>query len=233
MTRVTPAVLVNRLWRRLQPSRSDLVVLAVASLFLALITFDVVAGGLLTYFDEAVRQALPSSTEAPTWTRAVGLLGNIGVGGAVVLVVALVVMHTTWRWWPGVLAMGQLGAASLVVVALKYAVARPGPSPEVPPDGYPGFYPSGHTATATVSVGIVVFLLSSWRGPVSQARRRGLYAGGTAGLLVGASTVLGGFHWMSDVVASLAIAAAVLVVGFGMAESYVTGHHRRSGSDSR
>jgi membrane-associated phospholipid phosphatase len=78
---------------------------------------------------------------------------------------------------------------------------------------------------------VVVFLVSTWRSPVATARRRGLVAGAIAGVVVGASTVLGGFHWMTDVLGGLAVAAPVLVVGFGMAESYLAGPRRRRTSD--
>jgi membrane-associated phospholipid phosphatase len=80
-----------------------------------------------------------------------------------------------------------------------------------------------------VAIGVVTFLLSflvarrRGLGAVRRARRRGLAAGAVGGVVVGISTVLGGFHWVTDVAASLAIAAAVLVAGFGLAESHVAG----------
>lgn len=225
------AVATRRVWRRLRPARRDLVVVAVAAVVLVLVTADVVAGGLLTYADDAIRHALPSSDDAPGWTRVVGLAGNVGVGGAAVLVVSIVTMHARLTWWPGVLAAGVLATTSILVLGVKYLVGRDGHSQDAAPDGYPGFYPSGHTATAAVAVGIIVFLLSSGRSTVSTARRLGLSAAAAAGLVVGASTVLGGFHWMSDAVGSLAIAAGVLVAGFGMAESYLAGPRRRTASD--
>lgn len=218
---------VGRAWSRVRPPRRDLVFLAVCTVALVLITADVVAGGLLTHLDERVADRFPSSDDAPTWVHVVGWLGNVGVGGAAVLVVALVTMHTRLVWWPGVLAIAVFGGSELVVLALKYAVARDGPSDDAGVDGYPGFYPSGHTAVAVVAIAVVVFLLSTWRRPVGVARRQGLVAGGVAGLVVGASTVSGGFHWVSDVLASLVIAAAFLVVGFGMTETYLRGPPRR------
>jgi undecaprenyl-diphosphatase len=223
---------VNRL------SRADLAVVAVCAVVLVLVTADVVAGGLLTKLDEAISDPMPSSDDAPTWTRVVGLLGNLGVGGVAVVAASIATMHATLRWWPGVMAIGQLVATEVVVLVLKVAVGREGPSPEAAPDGYPGFYPSGHTATSVVSIGVVTFLLTFLlarrRGPgaVRQARRRGLAAGAVGGVVVGISTVLGGFHWVTDVVASLAIAAAVLVAGFGLAESHVAGADRRTTAGS-
>jgi membrane-associated phospholipid phosphatase len=220
-------------WNRVRPPRRDLLVLLGCTVVLALITVDVLAGGLLTDLDRAVADRLPSSDDAPTWTHVAGVLGNTGVGGATVLVAALVTMHTRLVWWPGVLALALFGGSGLVVVALKYAVGRDGPSEDAAPDGYPGFYPSGHTATAVIAVGIVVFLLSTWRHRVAVACRHALVAGAGVGLVVGASTVLGGFHWVTDVLASLVIATAFLVVGFGMAETLLSGPGRRTGTGRR
>jgi membrane-associated phospholipid phosphatase len=221
----------------IRPPRGDLVVAGVCAVVVVLVTADVLAGGLLAYLDEAISDQQPSSEEAPTWTHVVGVLGNAGVGGAAVVAAAIATMHALLRWWPGVMTFGQLVGSGLVVLALKYAVGREGPTPDVAPDGYPGYYPSGHTATATVAIAVVVFLLSTLvsRGPgsVSRARRRGLLAGAVGGIVVGASTVLGGFHWLSDVISALAIAAAFLVVGFGMAETYVTGPRPRRRTTSR
>ena len=220
--------LVQHVWGRVRPPRQDLLVLAVSVVVLVLLTADVVAGGLLTYVDEAISGALPSSDDAPAWTGVVGLAGNVGVGATVVVLLAIVTMHARMRWWPGVMAFTQLAVTGVVVGGLKYAVGRDGPSQDAAPDGYPGFFPSGHTATAVVSVGIVVFLLSTWRSPVATARRRGLVAGGVAGVVVGASTVIGGYHWMTDSLAGLAVAAPVLVVGFGMTEAYLAGPRPRT-----
>jgi membrane-associated phospholipid phosphatase len=209
-------------WRvRPRLARNEVVVLVLAGVLLALITADVMSGGLLAYLDENVRDATMPSDGAPTWTRVVGILGNVGVAGTTTLVVAIVTMQVTWRWWPGVLVAGQLAATGLVVVGLKYLVGRPAPGGgiDVPAEDYPGYFPSGHTATAAVCVGAVVYLLSTWRGgSLARARRRGLVAGAVAGVVVAVSTVLGGFHWFSDAAAGLVIGAAVLVAGFGMAE---------------
>lgn len=223
---------VAEAWQRARPSRRDLVFALACTVALALITADVLAGGLLTDLDHAVADRLPSSDDAPTWTHVVGVLGNPGVGGAAVLVVAIATMHARLRWWPGTLTLGVFGGSALVVVVLKYAVGRDGPSDDVGPDGYPGYFPSGHTAVAVVAVGLIVFLISTGRRPVALARRNGLVAGSLAGLVVGASTVLGGFHWVSDVLASLAIAAAFLVMGFGMVETYLVRPGRHTGSSA-
>ncbi len=208
----------GRRWARL--ATQDLVVAGLAVVVLALVTADVMAGGLLTSLDETTRNATFPSGGSPEWTHAVGLLGNVGVGSTAALVAALVTMHARQLWWPGVLVVSQLAVTGMLVVGLKYLVARPGPA-TTSLDGYPGFYPSGHTATAMVSVGALAFVLSDWRGSSTRrARGWGLVSGSAAGVLVAASTVFGGFHWLSDALASLALGVGVLVVGFSVVQHW-------------
>ena len=109
----------------IRPPRGDLVAAAVCGVVVVPVTADVLAGGLLTRLDEAISDRLPSSDDAPTWTHVVGLLGNAGVGGAAVRAAAIATMHALLRWWPGVMAFGQLVGSGLVVLALKYAIDAP------------------------------------------------------------------------------------------------------------
>jgi len=205
---------------------ADLVIICSAVLGAGLITADVLAGGLLTSLDEKVRDATFPSGGAPTWTKVVGLLGSVGVGSTAAVVAALVAMHLQRRWWPGFLVASQLAVVGIVVVGLKHLVARPGPAIPTLDDGYAGFFPSGHTATAMVSAGALTFVLSSRRGSMRRARVRGLLAGGGVGLLVASSTVLGGYHWLSDTLASLVIGTAVLVLGFSVVQTWAEPHCR-------
>ena len=217
-----------RVLEPLRPDSRDLAIAAVAAVVLALITADVVAGGLLTYVDETVRDATLPPGDPPTWTRLVGALGNVGVAGALALISSLVAMQVRWRLWPGILTAGVLVATAVVVVALKHLVGRPGPAGG-DLDGYAGYFPSGHTATAAVCAGLVVLDLFVCLGAtVARARRPALRSAALVGVVVAVSTVLGGYHWLSDALASLAVAAAVLVLGIGMAEGYVDGSSRRT-----
>ncbi len=213
---------VRVLWVRSRPPTADLVTVGLALMGLALITADVLTGGLLTSLDQSVRDATFPAGGVPRWTRVVGLLGSLGVGSTAAVLGALVTMHAHSRWWPGVLVVSQLAMTGVVVVGLKYVVARAGPASNTIADGYAGFYPSGHTATAVVSVGALVFVLSSWRGrSMRHARVWGLGAGGSAGVLVAASTVLGGYHWLSDALASFVLGTAVLVLGFSVVQQWL------------
>ena len=211
----------RRAWARTRPGGVDLVVLAAAVVAVGLITADVMAGGWLTHVDETVRNATIPAGGAPTWTRGISVMGNIAVGGGVVLVAAIVTMQISWRWWPGVVAVATFASTGVTVLVLKAVVGRSGPKFERLPDGYLGYFPAGHTAIAAVSIGTVVFLVATWHGGrLVRARRLGVIVGAVAGVTVATSSVLGGFHWFTDVVASLVIATAAMWVGFSMAVRY-------------
>jgi undecaprenyl-diphosphatase len=204
--------LVRRVWAELGPRRS-LFVVAAATL-LVLLTIDVAARGAVTYVDEQVTEWLAGTTgEVPSLSSA----GEIGLSGGILAIVVLVAVQATFRAWPLLLAAGNVGAGGLVVVVTKAVVGRTGPGESTLPDGYPGFYPSGHTAVAALCVGTAAFVLLRWRGLLAgrvSPDTGGLVAGLVAGALAGAGAVLGGHHWVADVAGSLLLTAVVLPLGF-------------------
>ncbi|WP_224283993.1 phosphatase PAP2 family protein, partial [Streptomyces sp. LS1784] len=113
------------------------------------------------------------------------------------------------RWWlPLPVAALTAGLIPLLVVPAKSAFARPGPLGEALTAGQWGWYPSGHTATATISYGVAALLLARVAGPRAV---RGLAAGAVLlSLGVGAGLVWSDFHWLLDVVASWCLAVLVL-----------------------
>jgi membrane-associated phospholipid phosphatase len=68
-----------------------------------------------------------------------------------------------------------------------------------------GIFPSGHTANAVVTWGVVAYLATRWR-------RSGAVLAGWMGLSVGATTVYLGTHWVTDVLAGWCAGALVLLV---------------------
>ncbi len=197
--------------------RSDGVLVGGSVLVLALVTADVAAGGLLTYLDRELRSWLAPPVDVG-WADAVGGAGDLGIAGAILVVTMLVTTQASWRLWPLVLGTGNVVAMGVAVLVLKWAVGRVGPGSTVDPLGYPGHFPSGHTATSAVCIGTAVFLIVALRSGVSgeSARTWGLAVGLTVGLLVGIASVVGDFHWMTDAVGGLLVAAIVLVAGFGL-----------------
>ncbi|PWI20174.1 hypothetical protein DI272_42970 [Streptomyces sp. Act143] len=137
------------------------------------------------------------------------------------LLCAVVVVWLVWRrsaWWTaGWLAvMSALGTA--VQQVLKAAVDRPRPVwPDPVDSAHFAAYPSGHAMTATVVLGLLLWLLhhhgagrALWRTTVTLSV--------VSVLGVGLTRIWLGVHWASDVVGgwllgALLVAVAVLVHG--------------------
>jgi undecaprenyl-diphosphatase len=78
------------------------------------------------------------------------------------------------------------------------------------PDSYA--FPSGHAIAGLLLFGSLGFLLLASRGP-GWLKAAGVFAATVATLLVGLSRVYLGVHWLSDVVASYLLGAALLCAG--------------------
>ncbi len=199
-------------------------VLALAAFALAFVTADVVTGGPLTHLDAAIRAAVqPRPPATPWWLALPEALGDLGVGAPVLAIAALICAQALWRLWPLAMSAGIFVTAEGAVLLIKTLVARPGPGEWTDRTGYPGYFPSGHSTTAAVVTGTVVFLaMAGWyagRPPVPAARA-GLVAGLAMGTLAAVGAVLGDFHWASDGIGGLALSTVVLVTGFAAARSY-------------
>ncbi len=211
--------------RRLRLSSDEWRIVLVAGLVVAFTMADVLTGGPLTHVDGQIRAAVqPRPPPTAFWLTVAGAAGDVGFAAAALAIVALVTAHATWRIWPLVLAMGNLAAAESAVLVLKALAARPGPGESAGDAGYPGFFPSGHTTTAAVATGTVMFLgRVGWSrsAPLMQASWLALGSGLAMGSLAGVQAVLGDFHWASDCLGGLALAALVMVPGFAVARSHV------------
>ncbi|MGW2424198.1 phosphatase PAP2 family protein [Streptomyces sp. NPDC001709] len=192
-----------------------------AALF-ALITWQVVAHGPLLGLDARLSRAL---VHTDRFSAALSDLGNIQVA---VPVLAAAVIYALWRgraagtrlWWlPPAAAAVLMALVPVIVVPLKDWTARPAP-PVIPPGV--GYFPSGHTATASVAYGSATLLLLPWLR--STAARR-ILVGGCAALVLGVSygLVRHGWHWPLDVVASWCLGTVLLT-----ALSLVPGPGRRT-----
>lgn len=202
---------------------------------LVLLSADVLTGGLLNHVDHGVRDAVQQrSPHPPAWLGPPSNLGEIGTATAFMLVSALVTAQVIWRAWPVVLALANLAVVEAAVLLLKTAIGRPGPGTRASLDGYPGYFPSGHTATSAVCAGTVMFLLCTcwgsvrWLGTASTA---GQLAALAAGVVSAVDAVLGDFHWLTDAVAGLIVASVVLTLGFAAARAHVHRTYRPSRLD--
>lgn len=121
-----------------------------------------------------------------------------------------------WRAWRlrtfrPLLAMSvALVLLNMSVGAVKLGIGRLGPhyahvlgSAELFQGG--DIFPSGHTANAVVTWGVLAYLATRWR-------RTGGAIAGFMGISVGLTTVYLGTHWLSDVLAGWAAGALVLLM---------------------
>ena len=144
------------------------------------------------------------------------LLADLGNATVAVPVLAVVLGYVARRarragrdrWWlPSVAAAVLMAAVPVLIVPMKELIARPGP-PVMGPGT--GFYPSGHTATATIAYGAATLVLLPWlRGAHA---RLALVAGCLVlNLAVAFGLIMRGFHWPLDVVASWCLCAMLLL----------------------
>ncbi|MEU7582877.1 phosphatase PAP2 family protein [Streptomyces sp. NPDC041068] len=181
------------------------------ALFLALLTWQVVADGPLRRADERLGRALAGSRIPDRAAEFLADLGNITVA---VPVLAAVLAYVAWRgrradayrWWlPPVAAAVTMALVPALVAPLKAAVARPGP-PGMSGDG---FYPSGHAATAAMAYGAAaLLLLPLLRG--AYGRRELAIGCALLNTAIGFGLVRRGYHWPLDVLASWLLCGMLL-----------------------
>ncbi|MET9363982.1 phosphatase PAP2 family protein [Streptomyces sp. NPDC006632] len=167
----------------------------------AVITWQVASGGPLRRLDE--RLDPPLTGHGPSWL-AEGLsdLGSMPVALPILACAIGYALHRGLRR-RALIAAATMALVPLLVVPLKEWIARPGPF-----DPATGYYPSGHTATAMVAYGAAALLLAPFV-------RRGWLMPAAAGALTAATgigLVLHGYHWPLDVLASVCLCGALLVV---------------------
>ena len=152
--------------------------------------------------------AAVSTVTSPSWLLVIG--GLLALGWAV---------RTRELWRPALL-LGAMAATFGASTLIKHEVARGRPSAAdflMGPDDSLSF-PSGHTFGAGVFLLVLVYLLlgsaAGPRGPFSRPVRRptavlAFSAAALGALLVGFSRLYLGYHWLTDVIASLGLAVAV------------------------
>ncbi|MEV0444770.1 phosphatase PAP2 family protein [Streptomyces spectabilis] len=187
-----------------------LVLLAVGALLFALLTWQIAADGPVRRLDERLGRALSGALLPRPLAEFFADLGNMAVA---LPVLAAALAYTAWRgrragthrWWlPPLLAALAMAAVPALVVPLKAAVDRGAP----PGMDGTGYYPSGHTATATVAYGAATLLLL----PCLRAPRALTAVCVLVNLAVGLGLVVRGYHWPADVVASWLLCGGLLGV---------------------
>jgi undecaprenyl-diphosphatase len=128
-----------------------------------------------------------------------------------------------WRfrdWRPGADMLGAFVGALLLTRLFGWVTDRPRPPAALAAAAVPtaSSYPSAHTTETAAVVAVFALILASDRGPGTQAAIGWLSA--LFILLVGASRVYLGAHWLSDVLGGFTLglawmAAMVVVAGRG------------------
>lgn len=192
----------------------------------AFLLWQVKAHGPVTRLDLHLRDGIQGDARDPalSWmwrpARAMADLGDQSVALSVLFASTALAVRLTRTWLPAIVAAAA-AVALTTVIPLKLWIDRPGPSQNVLGDAALGFFPSGHTADATLCYGtsallLCVFVLPRSPEPItrhSRALSRALTAG--AALLV-LLTIFGllwsNFHWLSDTLGSLCWCGAALLV---------------------
>ena len=180
---------------------------------LGLLTLAVVRGWWPVSVDRGLLGHLPGYDPSPVGRVALAVtqvIVDAATPEAWIVVSALVAAGLAWRTRsaaPVRLVVPSLVALALTVIGGKIVVARVGPGQEQV-HHLLGSYPSGHTATAVVCVGLLGALAT--RGRPGQ-RRVTAIAAALWGALVAGSMVLHGYHWVTDVVAGFLLGGLILL----------------------
>jgi membrane-associated phospholipid phosphatase len=198
--------------RRVDPTTTTGLALSVAGAMIA--AGAIVAGillvmirtntGLATWDPGAARFGARHATELST--SGLRMLTQLGGTEGVILLGLIVVVAERYRlkqWTPLLFLTVVMAGVSLVFNLTKWTIDRA--RPDI--DRLVGFssssFPSGHSATAAAMWAAFALLLGRRRSP----RTRAVLAGAAAGVAVAvaSSRVLLGVHWLTDVIAGLAI----------------------------
>jgi undecaprenyl-diphosphatase len=189
-------------------SAAGLVVVVVLGLVAALFTQPLLAA------DEALAVAVNGVVAPRPWLvgllSAVTALGSTVAGAVVLATLAAALLARRRHRLAAFTVVAGLGAQALVP-AVKALVGRLRPTVEVPVASASGpSFPSGHTVTVTVWVGVLLLVLL----PVvpERLRRPAVVAGAVLVVVVGLTRLGLGVHFLSDVVVGWVVGLAWLAV---------------------
>ena len=150
---------------------------------------------------------LTNMFEAITTLLAPAVFASIVIIGCVIWAMR---RRETWR---PLLLMGAMALAMITSTLIKHFVARSRPPHDfmLAPFELDFSFPSGHTIGIAVFVFVLSYLLYSRRVSVGRGILW-LFGGGVAIALVALSRLYLGYHWITDVTASVGLALMILAV---------------------
>jgi len=210
---------------RLDPATATGLALTLA---LALAIGGGVLLGLLAYLVRSNSQLVRIDKSVAKWgnvhasaisthvLNAVTQLGSIYT--VIVLCVGLAVAETVRERsvWLVPFIVAVMGGEEILTLTVKQLVDRLRPTFNPAAATLGPSFPSGHSATAAAFYATAALLLGRWRGRPARAMLTGLAAG--IAVAVAASRVLLDVHWLTDVIAGLALGwawFAVCAIAFG------------------
>lgn len=221
------------------PQRWTLRGIQVAALVLAFgaLTYEVHIAGPLTDADPAVLDSMVAHRTAPLTAAAIAITEC--ASPAVILVLAAAIGYLWWRrtgsLLPAAVLVGTLCAAAGAETVIKSLVGRARPPQATQVLFETGHsFPSGHATCATALFLLAAMTIGSRLSPV----RRGVlvFVAACAAVLVAATRVYLGEHWLTDVVGGVLLgmlaASAGSMLFTALAERYgcatVDARHRRA-----
>ncbi|HEX7805476.1 MAG TPA: phosphatase PAP2 family protein [Cellulomonas sp.] len=195
-------------------------VAGLAAILVGLVAFAAVLDGVdehgdLSVWDSPVLTWLLSHRSAPATAalKAVSFLADPAVLAPFVIVLALVIAWRTRRVRPALLLGGAMALTMVTSTGIKVLVGRARPplaDMMSPPETSAGF-PSGHTLGTATFLLVASYLLWTWR-PTTRTAVLSLAVSAVGTIAVAVSRLYLGYHWLTDVTASVALAVAILGV---------------------
>jgi membrane-associated phospholipid phosphatase len=141
-----------------------------------------------------------------------------GIYAIIVLCIVLAVAETIRERsvWVIPFIVAVMGGEEILTATVKQLADRLRPTFNPAAATLGPSFPSGHSATAAAFYATAALLLGRWRGRPARAALTGLAVG--IAVAVAASRVLRDVHWLSDVIAGLALGwgwFAVCAIAFG------------------
>lgn len=193
------------------------VVLILGLVFLGGLMFDAFDRQTpLARFDSAIAE-WGASQATPTTTAILDALTSLGgtpLVTALTVAVAVYALRATGSWWPVLYLTLVSGGQALVNNGIKMAVERERPAISQLVDWSGASFPSGHASAAAAAFAGLAFVLIQRR---SRLTRITLVASAVfVAVAVAATRALLGVHWLTDVIAGLAVGWAwfLLITAF-------------------